>query len=85
MHAPAAPAVASDIQTLRLIHCRAEQASRWGHYHVAVQQYRQCLEWAEWREDARATQFFALKLAECYAAMGLRRQASEFAELAEAF
>jgi hypothetical protein len=73
-----------DIVALRLCHCRAETAAAAGSLHVAVQHYRACLEAAERREDARAMQFFALKLGECYDRMGLSEKAANFKALAKA-
>lgn len=72
-----------DIVSLRLAHCRAEHAAKEGQYHVAVLHYRTCLESAERREDRQAMQFFSLRLAECYDAMGLRKKATDFRWLAE--
>lgn len=72
----------TDIVSLRLQHCRAESALKGGQYHLAVLHYRHCLEGAERREDVRATQFFSLKLAECYGAMNLRDKALQFKMLA---
>lgn len=74
--------VHSDIVTLRMNHCRAEHAAREAQYHLAVKHYRECLEAAERREDSQATEFFALKLAECYGFMGLREKAAQFSALA---
>lgn len=71
-----------DIVSLRMSHCRAEHAAQAAQYHLAVMHYRECLEAAERREDSRATEFFALKLAECYGAMGLGEKASHFHALA---
>ncbi|EYB69425.1 hypothetical protein DEIPH_ctg008orf0163 [Deinococcus phoenicis] len=51
-------------------------------YHLAVLYYRECLEAAERREDCRATQFFALKLAACYDQMGFAAKAAHFRALA---
>lgn len=79
MNAVSAP---SDIVALRMAHCRAEHAAREAQYHVAVYHYRLCLESAERREDQRATEFFALRLAECYGRMGLRDKAASFLALA---
>lgn len=73
-----------DIVSLRMAHCRAEHAAGSGQYHLAVLHYRTCLEVAERREDCRAMQFFALRLAECYEAMGLRIKAHAFRHLADA-
>ncbi|ADV68864.1 hypothetical protein [Deinococcus maricopensis] len=67
-----------DIVSLRMAHCRAERAASSGQYHLAVQQYRACLEAAERREDCRAVQFFALQLARCYTSMGLPDKAASF-------
>jgi len=72
-----------DIVALRLCHCRAERAAHDGSLHVAVQQYRQCLEAAERREDLQAIHFFALKLGDCYERMGLREKAANFKALAQ--
>ena len=41
------------------------------------------LDAAERRQDARATEFFALQLARCYEHMGLRDKAAQFRALAE--
>jgi hypothetical protein len=71
-----------DIVSLRMSHCRAEHAAQAAQYHLAVLHYRECLECAEQREDIRATQFFAARLAECYAAMNLREKADHFHALA---
>lgn len=76
--------VPSDIVTLRMTHCRAEQAAGQQQYHLAVLHYRSCLEAAEYRQDERATQFFALKLADCYEVMGLLHKAANFRALADA-
>lgn len=76
--------VPSDIVTLRMTHCRAEHAAQIQQYHLAVLHYRTCLEAAECRQDHRATQFFALKLADCYDSMGLRAKAADFRALADA-
>lgn len=76
--------IPGDIVTLRLVHCRAQQAARENKYHIAVMHYRTCLECAEVREDVRATQFFALQLAQCYEAMGLSCKAACFSAMAEA-
>ena len=73
-----------DIVSLRMAHCRAEHAAGSRQYHLAVLHYRTCLEVAERREDCRAMQFFALRLAECYEAMGLRNKAHAFRHLADA-
>lgn len=78
----AASSVACDIVTLRMTHCRAEQAARLAQYHLAVLHYRTCLEVAELRQDGQAMQFFALKLADCYEHMGLREKARSFQALA---
>lgn len=76
--------VESDIVSLRMSHCRAEQAAQTAQYHLAVQHYRACLEAAECREDCRAVEFFALKLALCYERMGLPDKAAQFRALANA-
>lgn len=73
--------LACDIVTLRMTHCRAEQAANLAQYHLATLHYRTCLEVAELREDAQAVQFFALKLADCYEFMGLREKAVNFRAL----
>ena len=73
-----------DIVSLRMAHCRAEHAAGSRQYHLAVMHYRTCLEVAERREDCRAMQFFALRLAECYEMMGLRAKAHAFRHLADA-
>ena len=73
-----------DIVSLRMSHCRAEHAAGEARYHLAVLHYRECLESAEQREDLRATQFFAARLAECYAAMGLPEKADHFRAMAGA-
>lgn len=78
----ATSSVACDIVTLRMTHCRAEQAARLAQYHLAVAHYYTCLEVAEVRQDAQATQFFALKLADCYEYMGLHEKARSFHALA---
>ena len=78
----ATSSVACDIVTLRMTHCRAEQAANLAQYHLAVAHYRTCLEEAELRQDAQAMQFFALKLADCYEHMGLREKARGFHALA---
>lgn len=70
--------VAADILSLRLAHCRAEQAAAARQFHVAVMHYRSCLEAAEQREDGRASLFFASRLAECYEQMGLHAKAEAF-------
>ena len=75
--------VQSDIVSLRMSHCRAEQAVRTAQYHLAVLHYRCCLEAAENREDCQAIRFFALKLASCYEQMHLREKALQFRALAE--
>ncbi|BDP43195.1 hypothetical protein DAETH_31640 [Deinococcus aetherius] len=75
-------ALATDIVSLRMSHCRAEHAAEGAQYHLAVMHYRVCLEAAERREDCRATQFFALKLAACYDEMGLTEKAAGFRALA---
>lgn len=62
--------VPSDIVSLRMNHCRAELAAKEARYHLAALHYRTCLEAAEVRQDAQATRFFALRLGECYEAMG---------------
>ncbi|GGO35413.1 hypothetical protein [Deinococcus humi] len=74
--------VLNDIVSLRMSHCRAEQAAGAAQYHLAVQHYRACLEAAESREDCQAVQFFALKLSGCYEQMGLRDKAAQFRALA---
>lgn len=80
----AAPlSIPSDIVSLRICHCRAEQAALQAHYHLAVQQYLRCLEAAELRQDVQATQFFALRLADCYEQMNLEHKAQAFRGLAE--
>lgn len=71
-----------DIVSLRMSHCRAEHAARGGQLHLAVMYYRACLEGAEVREDPQATEFFALRLAQCYAEMGLSDKAAHFRALA---
>lgn len=73
----------SDIVSLRMSHCRAEHAARSAQYHLAVLHYRTCLEVAERREDCRAVEFFALKLAGCYDQMGLSSKAASFRALAD--
>ena len=75
-------ATASDIVSLRMSHCRAEHAASGEQYHLAVMHYRACLEAAERREDCRAVEFFALKLAACYEQMGLGEKAAQFRALA---
>lgn len=72
----------SDIVSLRMTHCRAEHAAASAQYHLAVLHYRTCLEAAETRQDERATQFFALKLADCYDQMGFGAKAASFRALA---
>ncbi|KQR15612.1 hypothetical protein [Deinococcus sp. Leaf326] len=79
----AVSSVPSDIVSLRMIHCRAEQAARGEQYHLAVFHYRTCLEVAERREDCRAVEFFALRLADCYDSMGLGHKAEDFRALAD--
>lgn len=74
--------MSADILSLRLEHCRAESSFGSGQYHLAMKHYRVCLELAERREDVQATQFFALKLAQCYASMDLREKAAQFRHLA---
>ncbi|PTA68828.1 hypothetical protein [Deinococcus arcticus] len=78
----AASTVQSDIVSLRMSHCRAEHAAGSAQYHLAVLHYRTCLEAAERREDCRAVEFFALKLAGCYERMGLTQKAASFRALA---
>lgn len=78
----AVSSVKQDIVSLRMSHCRAEHAAQSAQYHLAVLHYRECLEAAERREDPQATEFFALKLAHCYAQMGLREKAAHFHALA---
>lgn len=78
----AASILPSDIVSLRMSHCRAEHAAREAQYHLAVLHYRTCLETAERREDCRAVEFFALKLAGCYDQMGLNAKAASFRALA---
>ncbi|GGB62823.1 MULTISPECIES: hypothetical protein [Deinococcus] len=78
----AASTLPSDIVSLRMSHCRAEHAAREAQYHLAVLHYRTCLEAAERREDCRAVEFFALKLAGCYDQMGLKAKAASFRALA---
>lgn len=78
----AVSSVKQDIVSLRMSHCRAEHAAQAAQFHLAVMHYRECLEAAERREDSQATEFFALKLAECYAQMGLRDKAEHFRALA---
>lgn len=72
-----------DIVSLRMFHCRAARALEGAQYHLAVMHYRTCLESAERREDIQAMRFFALKLSECYAQMGLRDKASQFRLMAD--
>ncbi|MBZ9750597.1 hypothetical protein GO986_13040 [Deinococcus sp. HMF7620] len=79
----AASSITSDIVSLRMSHCRAEHAARSAQYHLAVLHYRTCLEVAECREDCRAVEFFALKLAHCYDRMGLGQKAASFRALAD--
>lgn len=74
--------VSTDIVSLRMSHCRAEHAASGAQYHLAVLHYRECLEAAERREDCRAVEFFALKLAGCYEQMGLLDKAAGFRALA---
>ncbi|WP_272976047.1 hypothetical protein [Deinococcus geothermalis] len=74
--------VPTDIVSLRMSHCRAEHAASGAQYHLAVLYYRECLEAAERREDCRAVEFFALKLAACYEKMGLTEKAAHFRALA---
>ncbi|GAA5514497.1 hypothetical protein Dcar01_03253 [Deinococcus carri] len=74
--------VPTDIVALRMSHCRAEHAALGAQYHLAVLHYRECLESAERREDCRAVEFFALKLAGCYEQMGLTDKAAHFRALA---
>lgn len=69
---------APDILHLRREHCRAETCFSAAQYHLAMKHYRICLELAERREDVQATQFFALKLAQCYSAMNLQEKAAQF-------
>lgn len=71
-----------DITALRLSHCRAEQSAQRGQFHLAALHYRGCLEMAERRNDCRAVQFFALRLAECYDQMNLSCKAGAFRDLA---
>ncbi|GGN37110.1 MULTISPECIES: hypothetical protein [Deinococcus] len=78
----AASTLPCDIVSLRMSHCRAEHAAREAQYHLAVLHYRTCLEAAERREDCRAVEFFALKLAGCYDQMGLNAKAASFRALA---
>lgn len=73
---------ACDIVTLRMTHCRAEQAASLAQYHLAALHYRTCLEVAELRQDAQATSFFALKLADCYEQMGMPGKAAQYRDLA---
>ncbi|MFK7601186.1 MULTISPECIES: hypothetical protein [Deinococcus] len=75
--------VLNDIVSLRMNHCRAEQAAQAAQYHLAVQNYRACLEAAECREDCQAVQFFALKLSGCYEQMHLHDKAAQFRALAD--
>lgn len=74
--------VPTDIVSLRMSHCRAEHAALGAQYHLAVRHYRDCLEAAERREDCRAVEFFALRLAACYEQMGLTDKARQFRALA---
>ncbi|WP_084048031.1 hypothetical protein [Deinococcus hopiensis] len=74
--------VRTDIVSLRMSHCRAEHAALGAQYHLAVLHYRECLEAAERREDIRAIEFFALKLAGCYEKMGFHDKAAQFRALA---
>ncbi|GAA5501465.1 hypothetical protein Dxin01_01197 [Deinococcus xinjiangensis] len=80
----AVSSVPSDIVSLRMTHCRAEHAAGEAQYHLAVLYYRACFEAAEYRQDPRAMQFFALKLADCYEEMHLWKKAEDFRALAEA-
>lgn len=73
----------TDIVSLRMFHCRAECAVEGEQYHLAVMHYRTCLEAAERREDAQAMRFFAMKLSECYAQMGLCDKSQQFRLLAD--
>lgn len=68
----------TDIVTLRMTHCRAEQAAEGAQFHLAVMHYRSCLEAAERREDCQAVRFFALRLGDCYRRMGLADKAAQF-------
>lgn len=77
------PSPAKDIVSLRLCHCRAENTAQQGQFHLAAFHYLACLEMAERREDCQAVRFFALKLADCYAEMGLSAKALSFRELAQ--
>lgn len=72
----------TSIVSLRLHHCRAERAMNHAQYHLAALHYRYCLEAAEQRYDCRAVQFFALRLADCYAHMRLPHKAQAFQRLA---
>lgn len=76
--------VPSDIVSLRMTHCRAEHAAKEAQYHLAVLHYRACFEAAEYRQDIRAMQFFALRLADCYDLMHFAAKAAGFRALAEA-
>lgn len=79
----AVQSVPSDIVALRMAHCRAESAANEARYHLAVLHYRACLEAAERREDGRAMQFFALKLADCYERMCFKEKSEHFRALAQ--
>lgn len=71
-----------DIHSLRLWHCRAQQAAAEKQWHIAMQMYHRCLESAEARHDPQAVRFFARQLADCYRHMDLRAKASHFHALA---
>ncbi|MFC4639921.1 hypothetical protein [Deinococcus hohokamensis] len=73
--------ITGDIVSLRMSHCRAQHAAAQAQYHLAVRHYRECLEAAERREDCQAMEFFALRLAECYALMGFGEKARHFQAL----
>ncbi len=71
------------ILELRLAHLKAQRAREAGRWHVAVQQYRCCLEQAERCCDPRCTSFFARQLSECYRQLGLLEKAAHFHALSE--
>ncbi|MBC7647090.1 MAG: hypothetical protein H7095_08245 [Pseudopedobacter sp.] len=71
------------IVSLRLAHLRAQEAVKCAAWHVATMQFLCCLELTEKRGDAACFSFFALRLHECYAKMGLLEKAKIYRQMAE--
>lgn len=69
------------IVEVRQAHLKGALAEHAGQWHLVVQHYLYCLEWAGAAGDERATRFFAAKLCSAYERMAMYRKAEYYRRL----